>query len=617
MIYGKIETKMLSQPAKQKMINSIEIHKIFCNAYNLISKEKNTINNLNVFPVPDGDTGLNMTLTLQGALNTVNEYKIKTLSVKDYLKYFSSGLTLNSRGCSGVILALFFKGIVESLYSSLKSQNFSNQEIALALRKGWKSAYQNISNPMEGTILTMMKVLADSYKQLTNTDHSNPLNTIKKIIPILEETLANTPEMLPVLKKAGVVDSGAMGFLVLIKGVAFELEYSKSLIKPLLSIANILLINKYLHSFATRKKHNEKNRLIKTILANLSSRNISNFSLANIISSFQNLIRKNDNQKIIEFIIQKSEELHESWNPNLQYRYCTEFILNTTKLNKRELSSKLHDWGDSIIVIQSGDSFKIHIHTNKPKQLLKYWTSSGEISATKIDDMKVQHKNLISEDKAFYEKDSALFFIVNGNGFAEIISGLGASEILIYKKMKPSVKQIQNALFKTRAKNIITAADDTDILPVLKSAITLYKSNIELIETRNIIQIISMMYNYLPTYDVMHNANLMRDNMNNIRYSQISRAIRDFEENEILVKKGDYFSIYQEKIIESHKTINKVILNTVSKLRSGISLVTIYSGRNEKKGNKIISELQSVFKDLDFEIYEGGQDRYDYYITFE
>jgi len=598
-------------------INTIQINSILNNSCNLLSREKNYINNLNVFPVPDGDTGLNMILTVRGALNSIKSHSFKAMSIQEYVACFAEGALLNSRGCSGSILALFCKGISDSIKLTDGTESISNNKLSAALKKGCETAYQNTINPTEGTMLTMMRVLSEKFEQLSSDSSNNTLYLIKKIIPSLEETLKNTPEMLPVLKKAGVVDSGAMGFLILVKGISFELEYNESIIKPIFSIANILIISKYVRSFVSHKKYGKRNRFIRTFITNVPLKNISNINLTNIINMLNNLLQKKDNGKLAETIIRKSDELSETWNPNIKYRYCTEFILESENLDKAEFENKLKEWGDSLIIIHSNNIFKIHIHTNKPKTLLKFCEELGKISSTKIDDMKKQHYNLISEDRAYYNKDIALLLIVNGAGFADILKGLGTVEILCYKKVKPSVNQIHNALLKTRAKNIIAAADDSDILPALKSAITLSKSNIELIESKNVVQLISIMYYYSEFQDLYQNTKVIRENLDNIKFCKIARATRDFAEDNVNVKKGDFFSIYQNRMVFSDRQKGTVIEQSISKLTGMENLITIYCGKKENNTDKIVSKLQSKFENITFESYFGGQDRYNYYITFE
>jgi len=597
-------------------LTTLQVNRILHNALSLLSREKNVINNLNVFPVPDGDTGLNMTLTLQGALNSLKNYNLNALNIQEYLKHFAHEMILNSRGCSGVILALFCKGVADSLQLPENLDNISNDKLAKAFRDGYESAFQETANPAEGTILTMMKVLSEYYTKYA-TNNSNAINIIKKTIPTLEETLEKTPEMLPILKKAGVVDSGALGFLVLIKGLATELEYNGSFLKQLMTTAHTLAISKYVHSFVKKKKYGKQNRLIKTIITNFPPKNINNLSLANIIRLFNNFMQKKGSHSIANMIIQESEDLYNSWNPDIQYKYCTEFILEGNKITREELHFQLEPWGDNLLIIRSNNNFKIHIHTNRPKPLLKLCAEFGEISSTKVDDMKKQHRNLISEDKAFYNKDNAVLLIVNGEGFAKILKGLGATDILVYKRIKPTVNHIKNALIKTRAKNIITAADDSDILTSLKSAIAFCKSNIELIETQDIISIIHMMYNYSSNADIIQNSMKIRENLESIKFCKIAHAKREYYEDSLTVKKGDFFTIYKNKILLCAGQIDKAIIESISKLLEGESLTTLYNGRMEKSGNKILSQLQSEFEAVSFESYYGGQNKYNFYITFE
>jgi dihydroxyacetone kinase-like predicted kinase len=505
------------------------------------------------------------------------------MTIQEYIACFTEGALLNSRGCSGSILALFCKGISESI--KLTEGSISNHELSTALKKGCEIAYQETTNPTEGTMLTMMRVLSEQFEKLCFESSNNTFFLIKKIIPGLEETLEKTPEMLPILKKAGVVDSGAMGFLIIIKGISFELEHNASIIKPIFSIANILMISKYVYSFASGRKYGRRNRLVKTIISSIPLKNTGNINLTNIINLFNNLLQKKDNEKLAETIIQKSDELSETWNPNIKFRYCTEFILESENLDKTKFENKLSGWGDSLIIIHSNNIFKIHIHTNKPKSLLKTCEELGKISSTKIDDMKKQHHNLISEDKAYYNKDIALLFIVNGNGFANILKGLGTVDIFGYNKVKPSVNQIQNAILKTRAKNII--------------------------------KLINIMYHYSEFNVIYQNLKVIREHLDNIKLCKIARVTRDFAEENINVKKGDFFSIYQNKIIFSAGRKEIVIEQSISKLIDTETMITIYYGKKENNTDKIVSKLQSKFENITFESYYGGQDRYNYYITFE
>ncbi len=597
-------------------ITASVLNSILKDALTVLSIEKNRINDLNVFPVPDGDTGLNMVLTVQGGLAHAKNYASDQSTLSEYLTALAEGMTLNSRGCSGVILALFIQGVAKKLADWPPDQKIPNTEIAQALISGYKYAYAETANPKEGTMLTMMRVFAERFSELV-MDGKDALSIIKDIVPDLEETLEKTPEMLPVLKKAGVVDSGAMGFLVLIKGVATGLEYTGTRIRPIMNIATILSTSRYIRSIIKERKYESGEERKKLRPLNISLNNINNISFANILTKFNNLLQRNNNHQLAEEILAQSNELDETWNPDIQYRYCTEFILESDEIGKDSLKKKLESFGDSILIISSSNTYKCHIHTNKPKDLLKSLGNLGNISATKIDDMKVQHKNLISEDKEFYERDLAVLLIVNGEGFAKILKSLGATDILMYKQAKPSVNQIGNALFKTRAKNIIVAADDSDILASLKSAITLCKSNIELIETQSVIQIISMMYTFSPEMDIFSNASIMRENLDNIRFCQIAKATRQFKTDFDTIPKGNYFSLHNKNILTHHSNLIDLIKLSIEKVRENESLITLYRGKMEKNNGSLIAELQQKFTQCEFEIYYGGQNRYNYYITFE
>lgn len=592
------------------------LNSILRDALTVLSIEKNRINNLNVFPVPDGDTGLNMVLTLQGGLAYAKNAASEESSLQKYINTLANGMTLNSRGCSGVILALFAQGIAKRLADFPPDQGIPNTEIAQTLISGYEHAYTETSNPKEGTMLTMMRVFAERFSELAS-DGKDALSIVKDIIPDLQKTLEETPEMLPILKKAGVVDSGAMGFLALIKGAATGLEYTGTIVHPIMTIANILSTSRFIHSVIKKKKYESGEKRKKFSLSNISLNNINNISFANILTQFNNWLQRNNNQKLAEEILQKSEDLDRTWNPEIQYQYCTEFILESDKIDKKSLEKRLQPFGDSILIIASGNTYKCHIHTNKPKDLLKSLANLGNISATKIDDMKVQHRNLISEDKEFYERDFAVLLIVNGEGFAKILKSLGATDILLYKQLKPSVRQIENHLFKTRAKNIIVAADDSDILASLKSAITLCKSNVELIETQNIIQMISMMYAFSPEMDILSNASMMRENLDTIRFCKIAKATRLFKDEHSTVPKGNYFSLYQDNILAHHSSLIELITLSIEKARENESLITLHRGKMEKTNESLASLLQQKFPQCQFEIYYGGQNRYNYYITFE
>ncbi|MGB4415543.1 MAG: DAK2 domain-containing protein, partial [Paludibacter sp.] len=471
------------------------------NIYKYLHRHKEYINRLNVFPVPDGDTGLNMTLTIQGALANMHNYEKESISTGEYLKNFAEQMLLNSRGCSGVILSLYCQGISQVI----ENNDFSKDNIFRALENGYKNAYEGTENPKEGTMLTLMREFKEKYGEIMKED-DDPSIIIKKCIPYLKEVLKKTPDMLPVLKQAGVVDSGGAGFLIILQGINRELNFNGSSLSSL-PVSIIININKTIKKFLNGNFANFNKNSIADLLPSIDVEKLYNLRLHNIIEEVKHFINnlQSNGSKLLnkKTIINDLDDMENSWNPEIKFKYCTEFVLETDKISSKEQIKKIiGGYGDSLIVLSSGDKYKVHIHTNKPESVFKDVSKYGELIFTKVDDMKKQHRNLISDDTIDYEREKSVFCIVSGKGFAEILKKLGADDVLCYGKNKPSVERIVKELNRLRTKNIIVAADDKDILMALKYAASLSKSNVNIVESNNVISLISMMMNISKELDI-------------------------------------------------------------------------------------------------------------------
>jgi len=271
-----------------------------------------------------------------------------------------------------------------------------------------------------------------------------------------------------------------------------------------------------------------------------------------------------------------------------------------------------------LIILNSNNKYKVHIHTNKPESVFKDVSKYGELVFTKVDDMKKQHRNFISADTIDYNREKSIFCIVSGEGFGKILKELGADDVLCYGKNKPSVNQLVKELNKLRTKNIIVAADDKDILMGLKYAASLSKSNVNIVESNNVISLISMMMSISKELDITTIFDSIMNSLNNIRFCGIAKAVRNTTTKDgKKVNKNDYFAIYNREIILSDKNIEQLINDTIKKLIKGESLITIYKGIPAKKEKSIIPKLKNSFPEFEFEEYYGGQYQYHYYITFE
>ncbi|MCD6564647.1 MAG: DAK2 domain-containing protein [Bacteroidales bacterium] len=585
--------------------------------YKYLYRHKEYINRLNVFPVPDGDTGLNMTLTIQGALANLSDYEKETISTGEYLKDFAEQMLINSRGCSGVILSLYCQGVSQVIVNS----DFSKENIFEALENGYQNAYEGTENPREGTILTLMREFKEKYGELMKEENDTVI-IIKKCIPYLKEVLKKTPDMLPVLKQAGVVDSGGAGFVIILQGINRELKINELAFSSL-PVSIILNINRATKKYLNGKLSNFNKNSIAALLPHLGIEKLHNIRLHNIIEDVKSLInnlQSNRNRLLNKkAIISDLKDMENSWNPEIKLKYCTEFVLETNKISSKEqIKEIIGKYGDSLIILNSGDKYKVHIHTHKPDSVFKDVSKYGELLFTKVDDMKKQHRNFISSNTIDYEREKSVFCIVSGEGFRKILKELGADDVLCYGKNKPSVEHIVKELNKLRTKNIIVAADDKDILMALKYAASLSKSNVNIVESNNVISLISMMMGISKELDITTLFDSIMNSLNDIRFCGIARSVRNTTtENGKTINKNDFFTVYNGKIILSDKNVEQLINDTIEELIKEESLITIYKGIPVKKQKSIIPKLKKSFPELDFEEYYGGQYQYHYYITFE
>ena len=592
-----------------------EVKNVLENMYKFLWRHKEYINRLNVFPVPDGDTGLNMTLTIQGALANLPDYTDGSISPGEFFKVFANEMLLNSRGCSGVILSLYGQGISQILVNN----DFSKANVYKALERAYKNAWEGTENPREGTILTLMNELKEKYAELME-EEDDPGLIIVKCIPHLRKVLKKTPEMLPELKQAGVVDAGGAGFIIILEGIEREISYKQSN-SNVVPVSILLNTTKTIRKLIQRGSSSIKYSQLGALFTHVGTERINNVKLRNIINDFQllsvNILNRSKKESSKKAILEDLKEVEASWNPSIKYRYCTEFVLQSSKkISKDEMKQLIGDYGDSLIIINSNGTFKVHIHTNKPDSVFSDASRYGELAFTKVDDMKKQHRNFISHDTIEYVRESSVFCIVSGEGFKKILEDLGADDILCYGRGKPSVEQLVKAIDQLKTKNIIAAPDDKDILMSLKYAASLSKSNVHIVESQSVISLISMLLG--ASNDMNINNMSFTNKLNDIRYCGISRAIRKTAaEDDLIVKKGDFFTMYEGKITHSGKVLTELLFKSIESLALHDKLVTLYKGLPAKRYQNLLPELAEEFPDLEFEEYYGGQYQFHYYMTFE
>jgi len=545
-------------------------------AKNLESK-KEWINELNVFPVPDGDTGTNMTLTIMSAAKEVAVlYDMETIDMPSLCKAISSGSLRGARGNSGVILSQLFRGFTKGVkaYSEM-----TVPVLADAFEKAVETAYKAVMKPKEGTILTVAKGGAEKARELADAGVEDIGEFFDQIIRHADEVLNMTPELLPVLKQAGVVDSGGQGLMQVLKG-AYDAYLGKEL------------------DF--------------TVSADMTSHAASNMTI----------------------------NIDAQANADIKFGYCTEFIIMLNKVFniKMEMDFKeyLESIGDSIVVVADDDVVKVHVHTNDPGLAIQKALKYGALSNMKIDNMRLEHqeklfkmsknKEAVKEEpvqKAQEPRKPVGFIAVSvGEGINEIFTGLGVDYIIEGgQTMNPSTEDMLNAIEKVNADNIFILPNNKNIILAANQAQTLVEDkNIVVIPTKTVPQGITAVINFVPDLSVEENTQTMTEEIKNVKTGQVTYAVRDTNIDDKEIKQGDFMGIGDQGILSVGSDMKDVALQMIDEMMSEeLELISIYYGSDiaEEDAKVIRDEVEKKYGSCDIELQYGGQPIYYYIVSAE
>ena len=550
-------------------IKAEQISKMFlAGAMNLDSK-KEWINELNVFPVPDGDTGTNMSMTIMSAAKEVNSLENPTMA--DVAKAISSGSLRGARGNSGVILSQLFRGFCKVI------KEYDDLDVNItceAFQKAVETAYKAVMKPKEGTILTVAKGMADKALELAD-ETDDFVYFLDEIIKHGDYVLSQTPEMLPVLKQAGVVDSGGQGLMQVLKGIndallGREVDYS---IEDIPSSSGIVKI-----SAETEKE-------IK-------------FGYCT------------------EFII----------------------VLNRPLSNQEEneYKSYLESIGDSIVVVADDEIVKTHVHTNDPGLAIQKALTHGSLSKIKIDNMREEHQEKLIKDAQKIaaaekeetivpkgpKKDMGFISVSIGEGVNEIFNGLGVDYIIEGgQTMNPSTDDMLKAIDSVNADHIFILPNNKNIVMAANQAASLVEDkDIIVIPTKTIPQGITALVNFIPDYSAEENKDTMMAEIENVKTGQVTYAVRDTEIDGKTIKQDDYMGIGDKSILAVGKDLKETTLSMVDEMVDEDSaIVSIYFGSDatEDDASEIASAIEKKYPDVEVEINNGGQPIYYYIISVE
>ncbi|KAA9260070.1 DAK2 domain-containing protein [Lactobacillus jensenii] len=530
-----------------------------------MGKNKEYVNNLNVFPVPDGDTGTNMNLTMESGARAVSE--CQSTSVGELVEALAKGMLMGARGNSGVITSQLFRGMYKA---TVGKEALNAQELADAFSNGVATAYKAVMKPVEGTILTVARVAAEDGKNAAN-DSDDVEVVMKAIVEGAKRALKTTPDLLPVLKEVGVVDSGGQGLLFIYEG----------------------------------------------FLEGLLGENFSDVYTPDIDEMDQMMSATHE---------QSQSKLS---TKDIKNGYCTEIMVDLTKdvpgkkpFNLEEFRKHLSTLSDSLLAVSDDTIAKVHVHTEHPGEVFTYGQQFGELGKIKIDNMRIQHETIVDEAAKEEEKvDFAVIAVCSGNGVRQLFESGGVNRIISGgQTMNPSTQDIIDTIKKSGASKAIILPNNGNIIMAAKQAAEVCDIPVGIVQTKTISQGLTAMLAFNPDASVEENVEAMNEEASMVVSGEVTRAIRDTNINNVEIHKDDFMGIIDGNIeIDKPDLIEATCAMIEKMLDEDSEIVTIIYGRdsNKKQAEQVQAKLEEDHDDLEFEIHDGGQPVYSFLVSVE
>lgn len=548
----------------KNQITGEDLKKSLVGSRDYLVLNKEMVNELNVFPVPDGDTGTNMGLTIISALKEA-EHLDSFATVEEVSAAVSRGALMGARGNSGVILSQFFRGFAEGL----KGKEVATiKDLAFAFKKASDVTYKAVMKPTEGTILTVGRELSDFA--VKNAAKATDMGSFyESVIKAAEKSLDNTPNLLPVLKEQGVVDAGGKGLVVILQGA---LKAAKG--ETIEKIEDAELERKTPKAFVDGEVEDD----------------------------------------------------------DIEFAYCTEFLIKGDSDKAEEFKQKLIPLGDCLLVVGASGIIKTHIHTNNPGRVLEYASEIGMLQDIKIDNMRIQHKEKLFKDEEVEAakgknrvveptEEYAFVTVSIGDGLDEVFESLNADYIVKGgQTMNPSTEDLLKGVESTPGKNVFILPNNKNIQLAAEQVKELTKRNVKVIPTRSIPEGISAMLAFQPDTSFDENEEAMKEAISHVKSGQVTYAVRDTEISGKKIAEGDVIGIAHGDIVSVGSEVTEVTRELIEELvNEDHSLITLYYGEDvdEEDGEKLLKELEEQYEDLDIELVYGGQPLYYYLVSLE
>ncbi|MBE5752108.1 MAG: DAK2 domain-containing protein [Clostridiales bacterium] len=545
-----------------KTINSTEFRKMILVGAKQLELNRAKVDALNVFPVPDGDTGTNMSLTMQSAVRELTACQSNGFS--EVCNSISKGALKGARGNSGVILSQILKGICSVVGKCEKEVD--TKTFAKAMEAGTKVAYGAVAVPKEGTILTVIRMMSEHAVKVAGKKKVFE-EFFADVIAEGEKALALTPQLLPVLKKAGVVDSGGVGLMTIIKGFASELTGEE---------------------------------VVDSVMEVDTGASESDFG---------------DNSSIINM------DLGE-----IEYAYCTEFFIinlkkSTTLSAIDRLRERLLAIGDSVICIGDLELVKVHVHTNQPGKALTYALELGELDRPKIENMLEQNRQMKAKMEA-EKKEMGMLAICTGAGLSDIFRDLSVDGIIEGgQTMNPSANDIAQAAQKINAEHIFVFPNNKNIILAAEQAKNLVENkNLHVIPTKNVPQGFAAALEFNPEVSAEENKTNMIHALDNVKAGQVTYAVRNTSLNGFSIKEGDIIGLDDKKVLAKSQSVDETVIKLIAKMKEeSHQMITLYYGDEvkEEEAAALCETIAEKYPDCDVDFHNGGQSVYYYVLSLE
>ena len=537
-------------------INGQELREMFATATTWLEKSAADIDALNVFPVPDGDTGTNMLLTMRSSMEEA--YRTNESSISAVAQAMAKGALMGARGNSGVILSQIWRGLAQG-WADKQSSN--SADLAEALQQASALAYKGITNPVEGTILTVIKDVARAaQEQVSGND--DLISVMEAIVDVASESVANTPTLLPVLREAGVVDAGGQGLYTVLEGAL-----------------------RYLRGEAEMMQFRKPQI---------------------IASSIPQPVR-------LPQMIAAEE---------VPYGYCTEFLLKGEELSPDKLRERLRKKGQSLIVVGDETTARVHIHTMDPGNVIRYATSLGTVHQVSIRNMDEQHQDFLAMQKERApEVDTATVVVASGDGLADVFTSLGATAIVPGgQTMNPSTKDLLQAVKAVTSDKVIILPNNKNIILTAEQVQSLTDKRIEVVPTKTIPQGIAALlaFDYEAQFET--NAQLMKESISAVKTIEITRAVRSTQLNGLSIKKKQEIGLLDGDLLAAGNNSIDILNKILTKLNlSKTEIFTIYYGADTSlaEAEEVSANIREHYPQLQVEIIRGGQPYYNYIVSLE